>query len=85
MNFHQIEVGQAINQPTLGQLVDTPKITRVNLIDIAVCELSGSSGHVVEHLISSIEVVNRAQNEVEPFPILLDPPPSVRARLRIIV
>jgi hypothetical protein len=80
MDFYEVKVSEAIDQPGGGNFADTPKIICVNGIDISAAELPGAGRHAVEHLIRSIKEVNRAQHKIESIPMLLNP---VSARRRV--
>src|SRR5213592_4450964 len=85
MDFHQIEVGQTIHQATRSDFADTAKIIGVNFINVAFGKLLGSGWYTVEHLIGLAEVMNRAENEIESIPILLDPFSASPAGFRIVI
>ncbi len=80
MDFYEVEMSEAIDQPSRGNFTDTPKIIRVNCIDISAIELPGAGRNAVEHLIRAIKEMDRAQDKIELIPMLLDPfSPSRRA------
>src|SRR5438093_1726488 len=80
MDFYEVDMSEAIDQPSRGNFADTLKIIRVNYIDISAIELPGAGRHAVEHLIRAVEEMDRAQDKIELVPMLLDPfPPSLRA------
>ena len=85
MDFDKIEMRQAINQTRCGDLANTAKVVFINFVDVAPNKLFRAVGHAVEHLLRIVQVMNRAENEVEFVPIFLDPL-SARARsLRIVI
>src|ERR1700693_5803507 len=85
MDLDQVEMGQAIHQTGRGDLADAPKIVVVDLINAASDKLSRAVRNGVEHLVWIIEVMDRAEDEIEFVPILLDPLSSGSGSLRIVV
>src|SRR5438067_1986507 len=73
VDLDEIEMRQAIDHAAPGDLANPSKIIGIDLVDIASGELFGADGHAVEHLVRSIEKVNRAEDEIEALPIFLDP------------
>src|SRR5207249_12321026 len=84
VDFDQIQMGEAINQPCRCYFPDTAKIISVNLVDISAFELCGAIRHAVEHLIGAIKEMNRAQDKIELVPMLLNPV-SASARVNWVV
>jgi hypothetical protein len=58
VNFDQIEMRQAIDQPGRRHLTNAPEIIGVDLIDIATGELPGAVRNAVEHLIVAFQVMH---------------------------
>src|SRR6476620_10793068 len=85
VDLDQIEMRQAIDQAGGGYLADAAKIIFVNLVDASPDKLTCAVRHAVEHLVRIVEVMNRAQNEIEPVPVFLDPGAAGRGRFRIVV
>jgi hypothetical protein len=85
VDLHQVEMGQAIDQASRSDLADATKIIGVNLVNRAPRKLFGARGNGVEHLVGPVEVMDRAKDEIEAFPILFHPGPAGRGRLRIII
>ena len=85
MDFHQIQVREAIDQSARRHFADAPKIIGVKFIDIAPGELLRALGYAVEHLISPTEVVDGPEDEIESLPILLDPFSSSATCLWVVI
>ena len=85
MNLDEVEMGETIDQARRGDLANAAKIIRVNFIDIAFGELFGASRHAVEHLIGAVEIMDRAENEVEPVPVFLHPRAPGCGSFRIVI
>src|SRR6266498_1197032 len=60
MDFNEIEMGEAINQPGRCDFADTSKIICIYSVDITALELRGAIRHAVEHLIGAVEEMNLA-------------------------
>ena len=73
MDFDEIQMGEAIDQPSRCHFADTAKVIGVNSINIASVELLGASRDTVEHLVAAIEEMDGSQNKIEFVPMLLDP------------
>jgi len=73
VDFDQIEVGQTIDQTGGGDFAKAPKVIFVDFANIAPDELFGAVRDAVEHLGRIVEVMNRAENEIEFVPIFIDP------------
>src|SRR6266705_3475923 len=73
MDFDEIEMCKAINEPSRCHFADTAEVIGVNCIDIASFELRSPGRDAVEHLISAIKEMNGAQHKVEFVPISFDP------------
>ena len=78
MDLDEVEVRQTIDQTSCGNFANTPEIIFVYFVDVPADKLPGAVGNIVEHLVWIIEVMNRAQNEIEFFPIFLNPRPAGR-------
>jgi hypothetical protein len=85
MDLDQIEMRQTIDQTRRGDLANPPEIIGINLVDIATGELFSAGRDAVEHLIGPIEIVNGAEDEIEPVPIFLYPRAPGGGRFRIVV
>ena len=85
MDLDQVEMRQAIDQSSRRNFANATKIIRVNLIDVATGKLRGAGRHAVEHLIRRVEIMNRAENEIESVPILLHPASAGRGSVRIVI
>ena len=85
VDFDEIEMRQAIDQPARRHFADPPKIIGVHVIDIASRKLLCALGHAIEHLIIAAEVVDGTEDEIESRPISLDPISSGGTRLRIVI
>src|SRR6266513_860122 len=73
MDFDEIQMGEAIDQPSRCYFADTAKVIGVNCSNIASVELLGASRDTVEHLVVAIEEMDGSQNKIEFVPMLLDP------------
>src|ERR1044071_7624400 len=69
VDFDQIQMGEAINQPRRCYFADTAKIIGVHRIDIPAFELRGAIRYAVDHLIGAIKEMNRAQDKIEFVPM----------------
>src|SRR5438270_4782070 len=85
VDLDQIQMRQAIDQASRSDVADAPKIIGVNIVDVATGELFGAGGDAVEHLIGAIEVMDRAENEIEPVPVFLDPGAAGGGSFRIVI
>src|SRR5215471_4739436 len=85
VNLDEIEVRQAIRQPGRGDFAHTLKIIFVDFVDAAPDKLPRAVRQAVEHLFGIIEVMDRAENEIEFVPIFLDPISTGGRGLRIVV
>src|SRR5260370_21908755 len=61
------------------------KVVLINLVDATPNKLSRAVRHTIEHLGRVIEVMNRAEHEIEFIPILFDPFSSGTRSLRIVI
>ena len=61
------------------------KVVLINLVDAPPDKLSRAVGQAIEHLGRVIEVMNRAEHEIEFVPILFDPFSSGTRSLRIVI
>src|SRR6267378_7964319 len=61
------------------------KVVLVNLVNAMPDKLSRAIRHAIEHLGRVIEVMNRAEHEIEFVPILFDPFSSGTRSLRIVI
>src|SRR5437879_13091589 len=73
VDFDQIQMSEAIDQLRRCYFADTAKIIGVNRVDTPAFKLRGAVRHAVEHLISAIKEMNRAQDKIELVPMLLNP------------
>jgi hypothetical protein len=73
MNFDEIEMSEAIDQPGRRHFANTAKIIGVNRIDVMAFELLRAVRHAVEHLIAATKEVHGAENKIEFVPMLLNP------------
>src|SRR5437764_12271830 len=64
VDFDKIEMRQAIDQPSRSDFADAAKVIGIKGIDIASLELLGTDRNAVEHLITAIEEMNRAQHKL---------------------
>ncbi len=85
VDFDQIQMGKAIDQPRRGHFADTVKIILVNRVDIPAIELPGAIRHAVEHLIGAIKEMNRAQDKIEFVPMFLNPVSASRRVSRVVI
>src|ERR1043166_8419179 len=85
VNFDQIEMGQTVYQTGPCYFANAPEVRFINFVNIAADKLFGTIRNAVEHLFRIIEVMNRAENKIQFFPVLLDPFPTARGGLRIII
>jgi len=85
MNFDQIQVGQTINETGRSDFANTAKIILVDFVYVSTNKLFRTVRHAVEHLIWIVEVMNRAENEIEFVPILLNPGSTGGGSLRIVI
>src|SRR6266581_8584215 len=85
VDLDKIEMRQAINQTARGDFAHAPKIIGIEIVDVAPFELRCAGWNAVEHLRRIIEVMDRAENEIELVPILFDPLSSGGRCLRIVV
>src|SRR5438046_5834446 len=61
------------------------KVVLINLVDAPPDKLARAVGQAIEHLGRVIEVMNRAEHEIEFVPILFDPFSSGTRSLRIVI
>ena len=73
MDFDEVEMSKAVDEPNRRYFADAAKIIIVNGINIAPFELISAHRDAVEHLIVAIKKVDGAQNKIELIPMLLDP------------
>jgi len=73
VDFDQIQMSEAIDQPRRCYFTDTAKIIGVNRVDTPAFKLRGAIRHAVEHLIGASKEMNRAQDKIELVPMLLNP------------
>src|SRR5437870_7623579 len=73
VEFDEIQMGEAIDQPRRCDFADTAKIIGVNCVHTLPFELRSAVRHAVEHLIRTIEEMNRAKDKIELVPMLLNP------------
>src|ERR1700736_861829 len=73
MNLNQIEMRQTIDETGRGHFAHPPKVIGIKIIDVSAFELRGAGGNAVEHLRRVVEVMDRAENEIEFVQILFDP------------
>jgi hypothetical protein len=85
VDFDQVEMRETIDQTRRGNLADATKIIGVYLVDIATGELFSAGRNAVEHLIGAVEVMDRAENEIEAVPVFLHPRASSRGRFRVVI
>ena len=85
MDFHQIQVRDAIDQSGRHHFTDALKIIGVQFIDVAPGELLRAIWYAIEHLISVAEVVDGTEDKIESLPISLDPFSSGGTRFRIVI
>src|ERR1043166_7098030 len=85
VDLDEIQMRQAIHQPSPGHFPNAAKIIDVNLVDVAPGKLFRTSRDAVEHLIGPVQVVNRTEDEIETFPILFHPLATRGRSLRIVI
>ena len=85
VDFNQIQMGKAINQPRRCDFAYTAKIIGVNRVDTPACELRGPIRHAVEHLIGAIEEMNRPEHKIELVPMFLNPVSASRGVSRVVI
>src|SRR5262249_50704826 len=73
VDFDQIQMGETINQPRSSYFPDTAKVIGVNRVNAPAFKLRAPIRHAVEHLISAIKEMNRAQDKIELVPMFLNP------------
>ena len=85
VDFDEIHMRQAIDQPAGRHLAHASKVICVDLIDRAPCKLRRALRDAVEHLVRPIEEMDRAEDEIQLVPVLLDPTTPSRRVHRIVV
>src|SRR5215212_9116021 len=85
VDLDKIEVRQAIDQATRGNLANAAKVIGVDFVNVSAAKLCGAGRNAIEHLIGPIEVVNRAENEIELVPVFFYPGAPGRRSFRIVV
>ena len=83
VDFDEVEVRQTIHQPAGRHRPDPREIVGVNRVDVPAGELPFLP-RAVEHLVG-VEVMHRAEHEIEPVPVRLDPAPAGGAGHGIVV
>src|SRR5438045_1850368 len=85
VDLDQIEMRETIDRARRSDTADPPKIIGVYFVDIAAGELLGAGRDAVEHLIGPIQIVNGAEDEIEPVPVFFHPGAPGPGRFRIVV
>src|SRR5262249_11932663 len=71
VDFDETDDQQAIHQPGRGDFAHTSKIIFVDFVDVAPDKLPHAVRQALENLFGIIEVMDRAENEIEFVPIFL--------------
>ena len=85
VNLDQVQMRQAIDEAGCRHLANATKIIDVDLIDVATSKLLRTGRHAVEHLIGAVEVMDRAENEIEFVPVLFHPASAGGGSLWIVI